>query len=136
VCPSHLGYVPKLGFGANEDVTFEGACHDTNVLGSAHTTKESGEDYHFSFHDRTQASYTNACTWMGRNILHSTVTVTEECTSHNSYNEHFFVFISILFHIFIISYQIQEDSISLVLLFPQCMYRSRDTRKQVFIEND
>ncbi|KAL0616421.1 hypothetical protein AAY473_013268 [Plecturocebus cupreus] len=29
-----------LGFGANEDVAFKGSCHDTNVLGSAHTRKE------------------------------------------------------------------------------------------------
>ena len=71
-----------LRFGANEDVAFEGTCHDTNVLGSAHTTKESGEVHHFSFHDtthdRTRGGCTDARTWMGRNILNSTVIIVEE----------------------------------------------------------
>jgi hypothetical protein len=30
-----------LRFGANEDVTFQGSCHDTNMFGSAHTGEDS-----------------------------------------------------------------------------------------------
>jgi len=36
-----------LSFGANEDVTFEGSCHDSNMFGSAHTAEDSRKEWFY-----------------------------------------------------------------------------------------